>query len=79
MTICPTTSSSRRSSPGTLLDAKEKHKSLPGDRVPGFGAVVLRQRFAFEVTRADERHDRVDVVTRGFLGPDRGVRPLPRP
>ena len=33
---------------------------------------------AVEVTRADERHDRVDVVTRGFPRPDRRLRPLPR-
>jgi mono/diheme cytochrome c family protein len=52
---------------GDLLDAKERHKSLPATGFLGLGPWYY-DNGAFEITRADERHDRVDVVTRGFLG-----------
>lgn len=52
---------------GDLLDEKVRHKSLPGTGFFGLGPWYY-DNGAVEVTRADERHDRVDAVTRGFLG-----------
>lgn len=52
---------------GDLLDEKERHKTLPATGFLGLGPWYYDNGSA-EVTRADERHDRVDVVTRGFLG-----------
>ncbi len=52
---------------GDLLDAKIRYKMLPGTGFLGLGPWYY-DNGAVEVTRADERHDRVDVVTRGFLG-----------
>ena len=52
---------------GDLLDVKIRHKTLPGTGFLGLGPWYY-DNGSTEVTRADERHDRVDVVTRGFLG-----------
>ena len=52
---------------GDLLDAKIRYKMLPATGFLGLGPWYY-DNGAVEVTRADERHDRVDVVTRGFLG-----------
>ena len=54
---------------GDLLDPKtQRHKTLPATGFLGLGPWYY-DNGAVEVTRAaDERHDRVDVVTRGFLG-----------
>src|SRR5579863_10337780 len=52
---------------GDLLDEKVRYKTLPGTGFLGLGPWYY-DNGAVEVTRADERHDRVDVVTRGFLG-----------
>ncbi|MBY0504879.1 MAG: PSD1 and planctomycete cytochrome C domain-containing protein [Bryobacteraceae bacterium] len=52
---------------GDLLDPKIRHKTLPATGFLGLGPWYY-DNGSTEVTRADERHDRVDVVTRGFLG-----------
>jgi hypothetical protein len=52
---------------GDLLDEKVRYKALPATGFLGLGPWYY-DNGAVEVTRADERHDRVDVVTRGFLG-----------
>ena len=52
---------------GDLLDAKSRHKTLPATGFLGLGPWYY-DNGSTEVTRADERHDRVDAVTRGFLG-----------
>jgi mono/diheme cytochrome c family protein len=52
---------------GDLMDATVRYKMLPGTGFLGLGPWYY-DNGAVEVTRADERHDRVDVVTRGFLG-----------
>jgi hypothetical protein len=52
---------------GDLMDPKERYKMLPATGFLGLGPWYYDNGSA-EVTRADERHDRVDVVTRGFLG-----------
>jgi mono/diheme cytochrome c family protein len=52
---------------GDLLDPKIRHKMLPATGFLGLGPWYY-DNGAFEITRADERHDRVDAVTRGFLG-----------
>ncbi len=52
---------------GDLLDEKARYKTLPATGFLGLGPWYY-DNGAVEVTRADERHDRVDVVTRGFLG-----------
>jgi hypothetical protein len=52
---------------GDLLDPKIRYKTLPATGFIGLGPWYY-DNGAVEVTRADERHDRVDVVTRGFLG-----------
>jgi cytochrome c553 len=52
---------------GDLLDAKERYKMLPATGFLGLGPWYY-DNGSVEVTRADERHDRVDVITRGFLG-----------
>ncbi|MDR3703494.1 MAG: PSD1 and planctomycete cytochrome C domain-containing protein [Candidatus Sulfopaludibacter sp.] len=52
---------------GDLMDAKVRYRMLPGTGFLGLGPWYY-DNGAVEVTRADERHDRVDVVTRGFLG-----------
>lgn len=52
---------------GDLLDDKTKHQSIAATGFLGLGPWYY-DNGAFEITRADERHDRVDVVTRGFLG-----------
>jgi len=52
---------------GDLLDPKVRYKYLPATGFLGLGPWYF-DNGAVEVTRADERHDRVDVVTRGFLG-----------
>jgi hypothetical protein len=49
------------------LDDKAQVKMLPALGFLGQGPWYY-DNGAVEVTRADERHDRVDVVTRGFLG-----------
>jgi cytochrome c553 len=50
-----------------LLDEKTRVKMLPALGFLGLGPWFY-DNGAVEITRADERHDRVDVVTRGFLG-----------
>lgn len=52
---------------GDLMDAKTRYKTLPATGFLGLGPWYY-DNGSTEVTRADERHDRVDVVTRGFLG-----------
>ena len=52
---------------GDLMDEKTRHKTLPATGFLGLGPWYY-DNGAVEVTRADERNDRVDVVTRGFLG-----------
>jgi cytochrome c553 len=56
---------------GDLLDDPSgkmpRYKTLPATGFLGLGPWYY-DNGANEVTRADERHDRVDVVTRGFLG-----------
>jgi len=52
---------------GDLMDPKVRYKTLPATGFLGLGPWYY-DNGAFEITRADERHDRVDVVTRGFMG-----------
>ena len=52
---------------GDLLDEKVRHKTIAATGFLGLGPWYY-DNGSVEVTRADERHDRVDVVTRGFLG-----------
>jgi mono/diheme cytochrome c family protein len=52
---------------GDLMDEKQRVRTLPGLGFLGQG-LWFYDNGAVEVTRADERHDRIDVVTRGFLG-----------
>ena len=52
---------------GDLMDAKTRHKTIAATGFLGLGPWYF-DNGSNEVTRADERHDRVDVVTRGFLG-----------
>jgi hypothetical protein len=52
---------------GDLLDERVRYKYLPATGFLGLGPWYF-DNGAVEVTRADERHDRVDVVSRGFLG-----------
>jgi hypothetical protein len=52
---------------GDLLDPKDRPKTLSATGFLGLGPWYY-DNGAFEITRADERHDRVDAVTRGFLG-----------
>src|SRR5205823_9310301 len=50
-----------------LLDDNVRVKMLPALGLLGLGPWYY-DNGAVEITRADERHDRVDVVSRGFLG-----------
>lgn len=52
---------------GDLMDEKERAHLLPGTGFLGLGPWFY-DNGAVEVTRADERHDRVDAVSRGMLG-----------
>ncbi len=52
---------------GDLADTRIRHKVLPATGFLGLGPWYY-DNGAFEITRADERHDRVDAVTRGFMG-----------
>jgi mono/diheme cytochrome c family protein len=52
---------------GDLMDPSVRYKMLPATGFLGLGPWYY-DNGSNEVTRADERHDRVDVVTRGFLG-----------
>jgi hypothetical protein len=52
---------------GDLADPKDRPKVLAATGFLGLGPWYY-DNGAFEITRADERHDRVDAVTRGFLG-----------
>lgn len=52
---------------GDLMEASVRHKTIAGTGFLGLGPWYY-DNGSTEVTRADERHDRVDVVTRGFLG-----------
>ncbi|HXI31152.1 MAG TPA: PSD1 and planctomycete cytochrome C domain-containing protein [Vicinamibacterales bacterium] len=53
---------------GDLLgDAASRARTLPALGFLGLGPWYY-DNGAVEITRADERHDRVDVVSRGFLG-----------
>jgi Protein of unknown function (DUF1549)/Protein of unknown function (DUF1553)/Planctomycete cytochrome C len=52
---------------GDLADPKDRPKTLAATGFLGLGPWYY-DNGAFEITRADERHDRVDAVTRGFLG-----------
>jgi cytochrome c553 len=49
------------------LDEKSRARHLPALGFLGLGPWYY-DNGAVEITRADERHDRVDVVSRGFLG-----------
>ncbi len=50
-----------------LMEEKSRAKMLPALGFLGLGPWFY-DNGSVEVTRADERHDRVDVVSRGFLG-----------
>jgi hypothetical protein len=52
---------------GDLMDESVRHKMIAGTGFFGLGPWYF-DNGAVEVTHADERHDRVDVVTRGLLG-----------
>ena len=52
---------------GDLMDEKNRVRTLPALGFLGQGPWFY-DNGAVEVTRADERHDRIDVVSRGFLG-----------
>ena len=52
---------------GDLMDSSVRYKMLPAAGFLGLGPWYY-DNGSNEVTRADERHDRVDAVTRGFLG-----------
>jgi len=52
---------------GDLMDEKKRVKTLPATGFLGLGPWYY-DNGGFEITRADERHDRVDVVTRGLMG-----------
>jgi mono/diheme cytochrome c family protein len=52
---------------GDLLGPESRARTLPALGFLGLGPWYY-DNGAVEVTRADERHDRVDVVSRGFLG-----------
>jgi truncated hemoglobin YjbI len=52
---------------GDLMDPKTRYKTIPATGFLGLGPWYY-DNGSNEVTRADERHDRVDAVTRGFLG-----------
>jgi len=52
---------------GDLLDEAARVRTLPALGFLGLGPWYY-DNGAVEITRADERHDRVDVVSRGFLG-----------
>lgn len=52
---------------GDLMDESIRYKMLPATGFLGLGPWYF-DNGAAAVTRADERHDRVDVVTRGFMG-----------
>src|SRR5579864_2446177 len=52
---------------GDLLPENIRYKMLPATGFLGLGPWYY-DNGSNEVTRADERHDRVDAVTRGFLG-----------
>jgi cytochrome c553 len=52
---------------GDLMDEKSRHKTIGGTGFLGLGPWYY-DNGAFEITRADERHDRVDVITRGLMG-----------
>ena len=52
---------------GDLMETNDRAKMLPATGFLGLGPWYY-DNGSNEVTRADERHDRVDVVTRGFLG-----------
>jgi mono/diheme cytochrome c family protein len=52
---------------GDLMDPASRYKMLPATGFLGLGPWYY-DNGSNEVTRADERHDRVDAVTRGFLG-----------
>jgi len=52
---------------GDLLDEATRVRTLPALGFLGLGPWYY-DNGAVEITRADERHDRVDVVSRGFLG-----------
>src|SRR3954470_21045555 len=52
---------------GDLLDEKDRVRALPALGFLGVGPWYY-DNGSVEVTHADERHDRVDVVSRGFLG-----------
>ncbi|MBL8191534.1 MAG: DUF1553 domain-containing protein, partial [Acidobacteria bacterium] len=52
---------------GDLMDEKLRVRTLPALGFLGQGPWYY-DNGAVEVTRADERHDRIDVVSRGFLG-----------
>src|SRR5258708_17846964 len=52
---------------GDLMDQQTRYKTRPAPGFLGLGPWYY-DNGAVEVTRADERHDRVDVVSRGFLG-----------
>jgi len=52
---------------GDLMPENVRYKMLPATGFLGLGPWYY-DNGSNEVTRADERHDRVDAVTRGFLG-----------
>ncbi len=66
-TTCRTTSSCAASSPRICMGDEGRARRLPALGFLGLGPWFY-DNGAVEITRADERHDKVDVVSRGFLG-----------
>ena len=66
-TTCRTTSSSGHNSPRTCSTTRSRVGNLAALGFLGLGPWYY-DNGAVEITRADERNDRVDVVSRGFLG-----------
>jgi len=52
---------------GDLLDGKDRERLMPGLGFFGLGPWAYDTTVPLQA-RADERHDKVDVMTRGFLG-----------
>ena len=63
---------------GDLMDEKPRVQDAAGDSASSASGPWYYDNGAVEITRADERHDRVDVVSRGFLGLTVALRPLSR-
>ena len=67
MTTCRTTRFVKAQLAGDLLDAKVRERRLPGTAILGQGPWWWDQAEPVQ-GRADERNERIDMVTRGMLG-----------